>query len=407
MNKKRKSELYIWRGHNDKGEKLNGELSAASLILAKATIRRQGITLQSIRKKQRSLFVNRRSKKLKPSDISLLLRQLATLLNAGIPVVQALEMVEETQANDTGKKMLLAIKTNIASGTPFSKALRHYPENFSALNCNLLAAGEQAGALDHMLERVASYAEKSESLKKKIKKALTYPLAVLSIAILITAGLLIFIIPTFKEVFAGFNAELPTATRAVIALSDTIRHYGWIAVIGLVLSFYLLKNGYQKNPAWVEKIDRYSLRLPIIGAILEKAAIARFARTLATTFAAGLPLVDALQSVAAATGNFIFNKATLNIRDEVSQGLKIQRAMSNTHLFPPLVVQMIGVGEDSGSLELMLNKVADFYEEDVNHAVDNLSALLEPLLMVILGVLIGGLVIALYLPLFKLGAVIH
>jgi type IV pilus assembly protein PilC len=407
MTEKAKSELYIWHGHNAKGEKISGELSAASLILAKATIRRLGITLQSVKKKKRGLFASAHDKKLNPSDNALLLRQLSALLNAGIPVVQSLEMVQQAQANDNGKKMLLAIKTDIESGTPFSKALRRYPANFSALSCNLLAAGEQAGSLDHMLDRVASYAEKSESLKKKIKKALTYPLAVISIAILITTGLLIFIIPTFKEVYAGFNAELPMATRAVIALSDYIRKYGWIAIIGFILSLYLLKKSYQKNTPWVEKIDRWSLRLPIIGTILEKAAIARFARTLATTFAAGLPLVDALQSVAAATGNFAFNKATLRIRDEVSHGLKIQRAMSNTHLFPPLVVQMVGVGEDSGSLDLMLSKVADFYEEDVNHAVDNLSALLEPLLMVILGVLIGGLVIALYLPLFKLGAVIR
>lgn len=407
MNKKTKLEQYLWRGHNAKGEKLRGELSAASLILAKAEIRRQGIILQSIKKKTGGLFARVRGKKLTAKDNTLLLRQLATLLSAGIPVVQSLEMVAQAQANDNGKKMLYAIKKDIESGTSFSKALRHYPTNFSTLSCNLLAAGERAGTLDRMLERVASYAEKSESLKKKIKKALTYPAAVISIALLITAGLLIFIIPTFKQVFDGFNAELPAATRIVIALSDILRHYGWIGVVGFVMSLYLLKHAYRKNTTLIEKIDKLSLWLPILGNILEKAAIARFARTLATTFAAGLPLVDALQSVAAATGNVIYSKATLQIRDEVSHGLKIQRAIHNTHLFPPLVVQMIGVGEDSGSLELMLGKVADLYEEDVDHAVDNLSTLLEPLLMLILGVLIGGLVIALYLPLFKLGAVIQ
>jgi type IV pilus assembly protein PilC len=407
MSKKAKLQQYLWLGHNAKGESLRGELGAASLILAKATLRRQGITLQSVKKKKLGLFAGARAKKLTAKDNALLLRQISTLLNAGIPVVQSLEMVAQAQINAHGRTMLYAIKKNIESGTPLSKALRQYPANFSALSCNLLAAGEQAGSLDHMLERVASYAEKSESLKKKVKKALTYPLAVISIAILITTGLLIFIIPTFKQVFDGFNAELPAATRAVIALSDYLRKYGWIALIGFISSFYLLKNTYHKNTAWVERIDKWSLRLPIMGAILEKAAIARFARTLTTTFAAGLPLVDALQSVAAATGNAVFSKATLHIREEVSQGLKIQRALGNTHLFPPLVVQMVGVGEDSGSLELMLSKVADFYEEDVTHAVDNLNALLEPLLMVVLGVLIGGLVIAMYLPLFKLGAVIR
>ncbi len=405
MNKKKKLQQYLWYGHNAKGEKLSGELSAISLIFAKAEIRRQGIILQSVKKKTNGFFSRKHRKKLTAKDNALLLRQLSTLLNAGIPVVQSLEMV--AQANTGGKTMLLTIKKNIESGISFSKALRHYPDSFSPLSCNLLAAGEQAGSLDQMLDRVASYAEKSESLKKKIKKALTYPAAIISIAFLITAGLLMFIIPTFKQVFDGFNAELPAPTRAVIALSNALRHYGWIAVIGFGLSLYLFKKSYQKNSNFVEKVDNLSLRLPIIGTILEKAAIARFARTLATTFAAGLPMVDALQSVAAATGNAVFNKATLAICNEVSQGLKIQRAMNNTHLFPPLMVQMVSVGEDSGSLELMLGKVAELYEEDVNHVVDNLSALLEPLLMLILGVLIGGLVIALYLPLFKLGAVIQ
>ncbi len=407
MTQKIKPEQYLWHGHNAKGEQLSGELSAVNLIYAKAQIRRQGIILKSIKKKTNRLFARTHGKKLTAKDNALLLRQLSTLLNANIPVVQSLDMVAQAQVNASGKTMLLTIKKDIESGTSFSKALRHYPANFSPLSCNLLAAGEQAGSLDQMLDRVASYAEKSESLKKKIKKALTYPAAIISIAFFITAGLLVFIIPTFKQVFDGFNAELPAATRAVIGLSDALRHYGWIALIGFGLSLYLLKNSYQKNSNFVAKVDKLSLRLPIIGNILEKAAIARFARTLATTFAAGLPLVDALQSVAAATGNAVFSNATLHIRDEVSQGLKIQRALNNTHLFPSLVVQMVGVGEDSGSLELMLGKVADLYEEDVNHAVDNLSTLLEPLLMLILGVLIGGLVIALYLPLFKLGAVIQ
>lgn len=406
MNEQTKSYTYRWRGYNIKGEKINGEVSATSLILAKATLRRQGIVLQSIQKKRQSLF-SVKHKKLKPHDIALLLRQLSTLLNAGIPIVQSLTIIEQAQENPHAQKMLLAIKSDIENGTPFSQALRKYPDNFSALSCNLVAAGEKAGSLDRMLERVANDAEKSQSLKKKVKKAFTYPVAVIGIASFITAGLLIFIIPTFKQVFDGFNAQLPLATRIVIALSDYIRQYGWIALIGFVLSLYLLKRSYQQSTTWVEKIDRWSLSMPILGTILQKAIIVRFTRTLATTFAAGLPLVDALQSVAAATGNIIFNKATLTMREDISHGLKIQRAMQNTQLFPPLVVQMVGIGEDSGSLEFMLSKVADLYEGELNHAVDNLSTLLEPLLMVILGGLIGGLVIALYLPLFKLGAVIQ
>ncbi len=398
---------YLWQGHNAKGDKLKGEISAISLIVAKAEVQRLGIRLKSVKKKPLGLFSKDKHKKLTPSDNALILRQFSTLLNAGIPIVQSLDMVGQAQVNLLGKKMLLSLKADIESGTPFSTALRKYPDNFTALTCNLLSAGEQSGTLDHMLERVAVYAEKNESLKKKIKKALTYPAAVISMALLITSGLLIFIIPTFKQVFDGFNAELPAATRAVIALSDGLRQYGWIALIGFLLSFYLLKNRYKKNSAFVEKIDTFSLKLPIVGTILEKAAIARFARTLATTFAAGLPLVDALQSVAGATGNIIYKNATLRIRDEVSSGQKIQRAMSHTHLFPPLVVQMVGIGEGSGSLELMLGKVADFYEEEVDHTVNNLSTLLEPILMLILGVLVGGLVIAMYLPLFKLGAVIR
>ncbi len=407
MINKTQSNCYVWKGYNTLGEKLNGEISASSLVLAKAQIRRQGIILDSIQKKPVRLFLGKQAKKLRPTDIVLILRQLSTLINAGIPIVQSLELVAEAAINTHGKQMLFAIKAEVASGTPFSKALAQYPLYFSALTCNLLDAGEQSGTLDQMLERVAYYAEKTEHLKKKIKKALVYPSTIVAIALFITMGLLIFIVPTFKQVFEGFNTALPWVTRAVIGLSNNIKHYAWIMLSAVLLGSYVFKRVYHQNVSFVQKIDKFCLKLPVFGAILSKAAVARFSRTLATTLAAGLPVVKALEAVAGATGNSVFSKATLKIRDEVAQGQKIQAAMRYTEVFPPLVVQMVGIGESAGSLEFMLAKVAEFYEVDVNNAVDSLSTLLEPILMVILGVLVGGLVVALYLPVFKLGAVIH
>ncbi|MBY0378695.1 MAG: type II secretion system F family protein [Gammaproteobacteria bacterium] len=405
--KKTKLQCYVWNGCNAAGEKLRGEINAASLILAKAQIRHQGILLQSMQKKPTPLWTFARTKKLRPSDIAIILRQLATLINASIPIVQSVALVAEAQTHPQSKPMLFAIKAEIASGTPFSKALAQYPQYFSALTCNLLDAGEQSGTLDAMLERVAHYAQKTENLKKKLKKALMYPITVVLIAFLITLGLLVFIVPTFKQVFDSFNAPLPLATRFVINLSDHLKYTAWVIIGIAILGFYGLKHVYQSHRFLAEKIDSLLLKIPLIGTILSKASIARFAHTLATTVAAGLPLVKALQTVAEATGNSVFRKATLKIRDEVAGGQKIQVVMRYTEVFPPLVVQMVGVGENAGSLELMLAKVADFYETDVNHAVDNLSTLLEPILMVILGIVVGGLVVALYLPVFKLGAVIH
>lgn len=407
MAKTKNLNCYVWRGNNTLGETLSGEISAASLILAKAELRHQGIQLHAIQKKSARLFARHKARKLTPADIALILRQLATLINAGIPIVQSVAMVAETAVNSKATQMLVAIKTDIANGTPFSKALAQYPQYFNRLSCNLLDAGEQSGTLDHMLERVANYAQKTENLKKKIKKALIYPATVVIIAILITMGLLIFIVPTFKQVFDSFNAALPLATRAVIALSDTLKDYAWLILSIVFLGCYGLKRAYQPHSQFAQKIDRLALKLPILGVILSKAAIARFAHTLATTLAAGLPILKALDAVSGATGNIVFSEASLKIRDEVARGQKIQAAMRYTKVFPPLVVQMVGMGENAGSLELMLTKIADFYENEVNNAVDNLSTLLEPILMVILGVLVGGLVIAMYLPVFKLGAVIH
>ena len=407
MPKEPKLDTYVWHGTNAKGETLTGEIAAASLILAKAEIRRQGINIKTVNKKSQGLFSGGKGKKLSAADVSIILRQTSTMINAGIPIVQALDMLGQAQTNPTGKTVIQSIKADIESGTQFAKSLRKYPQYFSSLTCNLLEAGEQSGSLDKMLDRVATYNEKTESLKKRIKKALTYPAAVIGIAILITIGLLIYVVPTFKDVFKSFNAELPTPTLVVIALSDFMKKFWWLFLGGSIGGIYAIVQAYKKNPKFEEKLDRFSLKLPILGAILEKAAIARFARTLSTTFAAGLPLVDALQTVAGATGNVLFSKATLKIREDVSAGQKIHRAMSDTHLFPPLVVQMVGIGEESGSLEFMLAKVADFYEEDVDNAVDNLSSLLEPLIMVVLGTLIGGLVVAMYLPIFKLGGIIH
>lgn len=402
------SETYVWEGINNKGAKVSGEIDSSSMAMAKAELRSQGISPSKMKKKPKGLFSSgkEKGKKLKPGDIAVILRQVSTMLGAGIAVVQTLDLLGQGQTNPTAKKVILDIKSEVESGQPFSKALRKYPMYFTSLYCNLLEAGEQSGSLDEMLDRVATYAEKTESLKKKIKKALVYPVAVIIVALLISTGLLLFVVPRFQEIFASFGAELPLPTQMVINLSEMVQSYWWLFLTVIVGSVVGLRTAYRKNPKVEEAMDKFSLKIPIIGVILEKAAVARFARTLSITFAAGLPLTDALTAVAGATGNVLFAKGTMRIREEVTTGQKIQKSMHDTGLFPLLVVQMVGIGEESGSLEFMLSKVADFFEEDVDNAVDNLSALLEPVIMVVLGGIVGGLIVALYLPIFKLGDVI-
>lgn len=396
---------YQWEGLNRAGQKINGVIDARSLAIAKAELRKQGIITKSISKKRKKLW-DRKNKKISPQDITFFSRQMATMIQAGIPLILSFDIVSKGLVNQRMKDLLEAIKKDVETGTTFAAALKKYPQYFNELFCNLIDAGEKSGSLDIMLDKVATYKEKIETIKKKIKKALTYPMAVLVIAFLVTAGLLIFVVPQFQSLFSSFGANLPALTLGVISLSNFFQAYWYIifgALGGAIYTFIYFR---KTSLAFAQTIDRYLLRMPVIGPILEKAAIARFSRTLSITFAAGLPLVDALKSVAGATGNILYIQATEKIREDVSSGQTLQLAMERTNLFPGMVVQMIAIGEESGTLEKMLGKVADFYEEAVDNAVDSLSSLLEPIIMSILGVLVGGLVVAMYLPIFKLGSVV-
>jgi type IV pilus assembly protein PilC len=386
---------FLWEGKDRKGNRVKGRGLAKDEAELRVDLRRQGIAVNKVRK-EHHLFKS--GGKVKAEDIALFSRQLATMLTAGIPMVQAFEIIGVGHDKPAVQKLVLAIKADIETGHALNQALAKHPLYFDDLYVNLVEAGEHAGALETVLDKIATYKEKTEALKKKIKKALFYPAAVLTVAVIVTSILLLFVIPQFETLFQGFGADLPAFTQFVIDLSRWMQKYWWM-VFGIlgggifaILYFY--------------KRSRPMRQFPVIGPILKKAAIARFARTLSTMFAAGVPLVEAMKSVAGATGNIVYQDAVLKMRDEVSTGLRMQRAMENTGLFPNMVVQMIAVGEESGSLDEMAGKVADFYEADVDAAVDGLSSLLEPLIMVILGTLVGGLVIAMYLPIFKLGAVI-
>jgi type IV pilus assembly protein PilC len=394
---------WVWEGTDRKGNRLKGRSLAVNENEVRAELRRQGVVPVRIRK-ERKLFSS--GKKITPLDIAMFSRQLATMLAAGIPLVQAFEIVGVGHEKPSMQKLILNIKADIESGTSLHEALAKHPLYFDDLYVNLVEAGEQAGALENLLDKVATYKEKTEALKKKIKKALFYPAAVLAVAVIVTLILLIFVIPQFEALFKGFGADLPAFTRMVINLSQFVQDKGWM--IALVIGGGVFAFGYfhKRSRAVRHFIDRTLLRIPVLGPILTKAAIARFARTLSTMFAAGVPLVEAMESVAGATGNIVYEQATLRMKDEVATGLRLQRAMENSGLFPNMVIQMIAVGEESGSLDEMAAKVADFYELEVDTAVDSMASLLEPLIMVILGILVGGLVVAMYLPIFKLGAAI-
>jgi type IV pilus assembly protein PilC len=394
---------FLWEGKDRKGNRIKGRGLAKDEMEMRADLRRQGIAATRVRK-ERQLFKS--EGKVTAEDIAIFARQLATMLGAGIPMVQAFEIIGVGNDKPAMQKLVLAIKSDIETGNALNQALAKHPLYFDDLFVNLVEAGEHAGALEAVLDKIATYKEKTEALKKKIKKALFYPAAVLAVAVIVTVILLIFVIPQFESLFKGFGADLPTFTRMVIELSRWMQDNGWILLailiaVGLTFSYF-----YKRSRPMRQFIDRMSLQIPVLGPILKKAAIARFARTLSTMFASGVPLVEAMKSVAGATGNIVYQDAVMRMRDEISTGMRMQRAMENTALFPNMVVQMIAVGEESGSLDEMAGKVADFYEADVDAAVDALSSLLEPLIMVILGVLVGGLVIAMYLPIFKLGAVI-
>jgi len=395
---------FQWEGTDRKGNKIKGKSMAANEAAVRADLRRQGVVPSRIRKQSKGLFTS--GGKITPGDIAIFSRQLATMLAAGIPLVQAFEIVGNGHENAAMQKLILAIKGDVEGGSALAEALAKHPLYFDDLFVNLVESGEQAGALETLLDKIATYKEKTEAIKKKIKKALTYPAAVIVVAFVVTIILMIFVIPAFEDLFKGFGADLPAFTRVVIDVSQFVRDRGWVlaglAGIGVYTFFYFHK----RSRAMRHFLDRMALKAPIIGPIMKKAAIARYARTLSTMFSAGVPLVEALESVAGATGNIVYEVGVLQMKDEVSTGQRLQQAMENTGLFPNMVIQMIAVGEESGSLDEMSSKVADFYEEDVDNAVDNLSSLLEPLIMSILGVLVGGLVVAMYLPIFKMGSVI-
>jgi len=394
---------FVWEGTDKKGKRIKGRMLAVSENAVRADLRKQGVLAKKVRK-QVQLFKS--EGKIQAQDIALFSRQLATMLQAGIPMVQAFDIVGNGHDKPAMQKLILAIKGDIEAGTSLHESLAKHPLYFDSLYTNLVEAGEHAGALETLLDKIATYQEKTEALKKKIKKAMFYPAAVLVVAVIVTIILLIFVIPQFEDLFKGFGADLPAFTQMVIDMSRFMQDNGLF--IGVVVgaggyAFFWFKKRSRKMQ---QQLDRILLKAPVVGPIMVKAAIARFARTLSTMFAAGVPLVEALTSVAGATGNIVYEEATLKIRDEVATGQRLQRSMESTGLFPNMVIQMIAVGEESGSLDSMSAKVADFYEADVDAAVDGMSSLLEPLIMAILGVLVGGLVIAMYLPIFKLGSVV-
>jgi type IV pilus assembly protein PilC len=399
----RKDVAYQWEGMDKKGQRIKGRSVAQNEQALKNELRRQGVVATRIRKQSQAF---KSAGRVKPEDIAIFSRQLATMLGAGIPLVQAFEIIGAGHEKPAMQKLVLDIKSDVEGGTSLHEALAKHPLYFDDLFVNLVEAGEQAGALEGLLDKVATYKEKSEAVKKKVKKALFYPAAVLVVAVIVTVILLIFVIPQFEDLFKGFGADLPAFTQMVINLSRFVQANGIYMAVVVAGAFWVFFYFKKRSRKMRHFLDRMALKMPIIGPILNKAAIARYARTLSTMFAAGVPLVEALESVAGACGNIVFEDAVLKMRDEVATGQRLQRAMENTGIFPNMVVQMIAVGEESGSLDAMAGKVATFYEEDVDAAVDSMSSLLEPLIMLILGVLVGGLVIAMYLPIFKLGSVV-
>lgn len=396
--------VYLWQGTDRNGNKSKGEMQGSSQALVKAQLRKQGINPSRVKRKSKQLF-GPAKQKIKPGDIAIFTRQLATMMKSGIPLVQSFEIVAESLENPAMKDLVLKIRADVAAGNSFADCVRKHPRHFDDLFCNLVEAGEQSGALETMLDRLALYKEKSEALKAKIKKALNYPIAVVVIALIVTAILLIKVVPQFGETFASFGANLPAFTLFVMHLSDLAIAHWWKALIGIIVFVFAFAEGKHRSKAFAELIDKLSLKLPIVGPILRASCYARFTRTLSTTFSAGVPLVDALDSVAGATGNIVYSTATQRIRDDVTTGQQLNFAIKNTSLFPTMITQMVGIGEESGALDSMLDKCAVYYEAEVDNAVDGLTALMEPMIMAVLGVLVGGLMIAMYMPIFQLGSV--
>ncbi|WP_137913794.1 MULTISPECIES: type II secretion system F family protein [unclassified Rudaea] len=396
---------FVWSGTDARGKKLKGEEIAKSAALLKTELRRRGINATAIKPKAKPLF-GAAGRTIKPREIAVFSRQIAVMMSAGVPMVQGLDIIGNGQANPRMKNMLLDVKTNIEGGASLAESMRKYPTQFDELYTNLVKAGETAGVLDIVLDTVATYKENIETIKGKVKKALFYPAAVLVVAFIVTLILLIFVIPQFEQVFGNFGAKLPAFTLMYVNLSRFVRDH-WLIMIGLIVAVIAgIMFLYKRSPKFAHFIARASLKVPVVGQILTQSAIARFARTLGVTFKAGVPLVEALDSVSTATGSPIYNEAVKKIRGDVAVGHQLQFAMRQTELFPNMVVQMIGIGEEAGALDTMLFKIAEFYEQEVNNAVDALSSLLEPFIMVIIGVIVGGMVVAMYLPIFQLGNVV-
>lgn len=403
-----KMDTFVWEGVDRKGAKKKGEIVANNMVLAKADLRRQGVNPTKVKRKPKDLFGGGgpRGKKVQPRDIAIFARQLATMMSSGVPLVQSFEIMAKGADNPNLRNLINTVKNDVEGGVTLADAFRRQPDHFDDLMCNLVNAGEQAGILESLLDKIATYKEKTEAIKSKVKKALFYPTAVMVVAFIITAILLIFVIPQFKELFSGFGADLPALTLMVINMSEFFQEYWYALFGGIALVGYTFVQAKKRSKTFSDNVERFSLHIPIVGNILEKAAVARFARTLATMFAAGVPLVEALESVAGAVGNAKYRVAVMQMRGDVSTGTSVTAAMEQTNIFPSMLVQMSSIGEEAGSLDHMLGKVADFYEQEVDDAVDGLSSLLEPLIMAVLGVLVGGLVIAMYLPIFKMGSVV-
>lgn len=402
--KAQKTSTFVWEGKDRKGAKIKGEINGINPALVKAQLRKQGVNPTKVRKKATSLFSA--GKAIKPMDIALFTRQMATMMKAGVPLLQSFDIIGEGFDNPNMRKLIDEVKQDVAAGNSFATSLRKKPKYFDDLYCNLVDSGEQAGALENLLDRVATYKEKTEALKAKIKKAMNYPIAVIVVAIIVTGILLIKVVPQFEELFAGFGADLPAFTRMVINFSEWVQSWWLLIIGGLFVAAFAFSTAHKNSENFRDNVDRSLLKLPVIGDILYKSAIARYARTLSTTFAAGVPLVDALDSVAGATGNVVFRNAVHKIKSDVSSGMQLNFSMRSTGVFPSMAIQMTAIGEESGALDEMLDKVATFYEEEVDNMVDGLTALMEPVIMSVLGVLVGGLIIAMYLPIFQLGAVV-
>lgn len=397
---------FVYEGTDRRGQKVKGEVTGKNLALAKAQLRKQGINASKVYKKRADLLGSIKKKKVTPMDVAIFTRQLATMMKAGVPLVQSFEIVADGLDNPTMKDVVLGIKAEVEGGNSLASALKKYPLYFDDLFCSLVHSGEQSGALEGMLDRVAQYKEKSELLKMKIKKAMKYPATVVFVAIIVTVILLLKVVPVFQELFQGFGAELPAFTQFVIDLSKGLQEKWFIYLVVVMVMVFSFLEAKKRSEAFRNWMDRTVLKLPIVGDLAYKSTVARYCRTLATTFAAGVPLIDALVSCAGAAGNVVYRDAIMRIRDDVATGQQLGFAMRQTGIFPSMALQMVSIGEESGALDSMLDKVATHFENEVDNAVDGLTAMMEPLIMAVLGVLVGGLIVAMYLPIFQLGSVV-